>query len=221
MIECTTDFIYKKTKKFNFRFKFKRIVIFVCIIAIVLSYFKFVVYNQIYKICYDSFYAYSLESVNNAILIQTETQNAYDSIITVEKNSDGEITLISTNQVKINKIKGEIVNKSEILLKNKLQKGVPIPLLAFFGLGFLSGYGKQIYYKNLTVSTVSSDFLSVFESVGINQTRHSIYIVVSPEVTYNVALFSKKAKCNAKVLICETVLIGKVPEVYLKGSILN
>ena len=46
-------------------------------------------------------------------------------------------------------------------LKNKLKKGIPIPLFAFTGIDFISGYGKSINYNSLSVVSVESNFSSL------------------------------------------------------------
>ena len=92
--------------------------------------------------------------------------------------------------------------------------------MAFSGVDFLSGYGKKINIKTLAVTSVDCDFYSEFNSVGINQTIHSIFVNVKCEI--EVFNFPKKTvkEFETKVLICQSVLVGKVPEIYLNKGVI-
>ena len=91
--------------------------------------------------------------------------------------------------------------------------------MAFTGIDLLSGIGQRVYFKTINVTSVICQFNSTFNSVGINQTLHSIYIDVICEVNMNIPLSSIKKTCTTQVLISEAVLVGKVPEIYLNGKI--
>ena len=65
------------------------------------------------------------------------------------------------------------------------------------------------------------DFSSKFTAVGINQTLHSIYVDVISEIDLNVPFNNHKVECKTSVLISETVLIGKVPDIYLKEGLFS
>ncbi|MBE5734275.1 MAG: sporulation protein YunB [Clostridiales bacterium] len=221
MIECTDKYIWytKKNKKKN-----KRLFVFFIVFLIIAGfflYYKSIVSKQIYSICSDYAKSYSITATNDAVLISLSNNLKYSDLIYVEKNTTGDIVLITANSHKINALSREIVYNTKNLLLNQLKKGVPIPFFAFTGIGFLSGYGNNVDYKVLSVSKVDCDFKSEFKSVGINQTLHSIYVEVLSDVKIEVPLMSKSDITTSKILICESVLIGKVPEIYLGGGILN
>ena len=65
------------------------------------------------------------------------------------------------------------------------------------------------------------NFESEFTSVGINQTLHSIYVCVNIESIINIPFNSSSITHNSKVLLSETILVGKVPELYLNGKIFD
>ena len=88
-------------------------------------------------------------------------------------------------------------------------------------LGFLSGYGNTVNFKSITVSSVYSDFTSEFVSVGINQTKHSIWVSVKCKVSIFAPLYMKEQEFSSSVMVCESVLVGKVPEIYLNGKIFS
>ncbi len=218
MIECSTENIWYKRRQ---RFSLKRLLTFFFVVLFVVGiflYFNIFVVKKIYKICEDYAYTFSTESVNEAVIESLSISSKYSEFVNIEKNSDGNIILMTTNSQKVNLINREIALETEKKLKNKLATGVPIPLLTFLGVDILSGYGPNIWYKPVSVVSVICSFDSNFESVGINQTLHSIYIEVISNVKIESAFNYKIKECKNKILISETVLVGKVPDSYLNGK---
>ncbi len=221
MIECTENYIwYKKRKKKPFKRFFSFMLVFAIIIGFIL-YYNFVVLKQIFSICADYTYTYSTESVNSAVLLSLESDIKYADLIKVEKNSSGDIVLMTTNSLKVNSINREVASATSSLLKYKLANGIPVPLLAFSGISFLSGYGNNVNLKIVNNVSVLCDFSSKFTSVGINQTLHSIYLNVDSIVNIKVPFNNHQEKCTSQILISETVLVGKVPDIYLKEGLFS
>ncbi len=222
MIECSSNRIwYKKNRKKRNRSKFLFVFLTLTIIIGVFCYYKFIIVENIYKICSDYAYSYSTEAVNKTIIKSANNNVNYDELITIEKNAQGDIVLISANSYKINSLSREISDKTQSNIKNSLKNGIPIPIMAFSGINILSGYGKNVNFKSIYVTSVDCNFLSNFSSVGINQTLHSIYINVLIKVNLELPFSSKIQDCSTNVLITETVLIGKVPEIYFNGRLFN
>ena len=221
MIECTNQYVWYKKRN---RYKFKRFLIILIIISFLVSFFLYyhkVVCTNIFNICSAYITSYNTESVNQAVLKSLETNVVYTDIITIEKNTLDEITLISTNSQKVNKINREVATYSADILKEKLSNGIKIPSFAFTGINILSGYGPIINLKTVSVVNVICEFKSEFKSVGINQTLHSIYIVVKSTVDIEVPFNNDESISETSVLLSETILIGKVPEIYLNGNLFN
>lgn len=219
MIECTENYIWYKKKGKN---KPRKVFAFFMIIILIFGmcfYYNNFVCRQIFNICGDYAMACSAEAVNSAALISLEDEIKYSDLINIEKNNNDEITLMSTNSLKINKINREVADSTCSLIKSKLSNGIPIPALAFSGISFLSGYGRQINLKTVNNVSVLCDFSSTFTSVGINQTLHSIYINVVSTIDLEVPFNETEKVCSSKILISESVLVGKVPKIYLNGGL--
>ena len=136
----------------------------------------------------------------------------------ITKNNSGDITLIQINSAKLNAIAREVVKYTENNLDDGLKNGVKIPFLAFTGLSFLSGYGKEVNFKSLSVSSVNCDFSSEFISGGINQTLHKISVIVDVEISINFSFYRESRVISTSILVSESVLVGKVPEIYLNNK---
>jgi len=220
MIEATGENLwYKKKKK---KFKLKRIfLIFLTfsILFLLVFHYRKNVCVQINNICSDYAYSFCTDAVNKAVLSSLNDTVKYDNLISIEKNSSGEIVFMGCDAVKVNSLSKNIASISQELLSKRIKNGVPIPILAFTGLDFLSGYGKEINLKTISVSSITSDFESKFYSVGINQTLHSIYVLVKAEIFLDMPLSREKRTFETSVLVAENVLVGKVPEIYLGGKL--
>ena len=221
MIECSNDYIWYKKKRCH-RKKFKRWLSIFIVISLIIGaflYYKNVVCDLIFRICSDYAYSYSTEAVNEAVLASLSDKTKYSELIIVEKNNAGDVILMTANSHKINLINKEVSESTAKVLKTKLKKGIPVPILAFTGIDFLSGYGNNLYIKTISISSVSCEFDSNFNSIGINQTLHSIYVNVLSEVKIEIPLKTYQTTLKTSVLISETVLVGKVPEIYLNGKL--
>ena len=69
------------------------------------------------------------------------------------------------------------------------------------------------------------DFVSIFQSAGINQTLHKIYIDVYADVSIVTPIDQPTIQVKAEVLVCENLIVGKIPQNYLNlydsSSLLN
>ena len=68
---------------------------------------------------------------------------------------------------------------------------------------------------------MEGDFVSEFDAVGINMTKHTLLLSVVVNVNLILPLKSYEFTSTNQVLLAESVIIGKVPEVYLSGESLR
>ena len=221
MIECTENYIfYKKRKKKKFK-RFFSLFLILSIFLIAYLYYNKIICKQIFNICEDYSYSVCADSVNSAVLLSLDNSLDYSDLIIVEKNGSGDIAYMSTNSLKVNKINRSIASSTLMLVKNKMSGGISVPFFAFTGISFLSGYGSDVKVKVVNNASVVCNFSSTFTSVGINQTLHSIYVDVITQIKLSVPFNNRKVECKTSVLISQTVLIGKVPDIYLKEGLFN
>lgn len=219
MIEVTCENIYYTKKRKKKRKRLKRFMVFFIIFSILFSHYKFIVSPHLINIISDELISISRSSVNSAILVSLDYNLNYSDLVNVEKNSSGEITLMSANTYKVNLIAREITENTKIYLNNKINKGIKVPLCSFLGLGIFSGFGPNVHIKTASISSVETEFKSLFESSGINQTLHSIYVNVAITLGINIPLNKEEIKLTTPVMIGESVVVGKVPDFYLGNDI--
>ncbi len=159
-----------------------------------------------------SYYAIS-KSINDKL--------SYEDLITIEKDGNQKITMIKTDAYKFNKLTSTIVDGVLEYFKIEIDKGIPVPIGAFTGIKMFSGFGKKVYMPLLTVSSVKCDVVSNFESQGINQTRHSLYVDIIPDVYIVTRFKTRKVTDSIRVLIFDNFITGEVPEMYFSGKVFS
>lgn len=160
-------------------------------------------------------------AVNDAIYYTLNDNLRYEDLITITYGDDGNVSTITTDSLKINRIARDTAYLSQENLTRMSAEGIEVPLGALTGIQALAGFGRKINIKIIPIANVECRFVSKFEEAGINQTKHSIYLeivsdisIILPERTSNIA-------STIEVLICESVISGKIPETYLQASLLG
>lgn len=221
MIECSNKPIWYVKKRKKFRKKPFIIFLIIFISIAMLLYYNFVIARNIIDICCDFSSVYVNETINESIKDSLNDAVKYTDLVHIEKNSSGEISLMSVNSYKVNQISNDTTIIAQEKIKRKLSEGVHIPLLAFSGIDLLSGLGPNVTLKIISISSVNCDFSSQFKSVGINQTMHSIYVDVKCKLLITLPLNKKEIDFSTPILISEAVLVGAVPQIYLNGDLFN
>ena len=145
----------------------------------------------------------------------------FGSYFNVEKNSNGDVTMVTTNSYKFNLLANKLVEEVSFYFEEHLSSGVDVPIGAFTGIGLISGFGRKVKMPLITVYSVRCDIYSTFLDAGINQTKHSLIINIIPEVYVVTRTSTKDLTDKISVLIYENVIVGKIPDTYLEGSIIS
>jgi sporulation protein YunB len=158
-------------------------------------------------------------AVNDAVYYTLSDEIRYEDLVTVTRDKEGEIVAIAANPLKINKIARDTASISQSNLKNLSLNGIPIPLGALTGIEAFAGLGPSIHFRIIPVSSVSCDYSSTFDSVGINQTKHSIYLNVIADISIVMPSRTENFAVATEILIGESVLVGQVPDAYLQSDV--
>ena len=158
-------------------------------------------------------------AVNDAVYYTLSDEIRYEDLVTVTRDKEGEIVAVAANPLKINKIARDTASISQSNLKNLSLNGIPIPFGALTGIEAFAGLGPCIHFRIIPVSSVSCDYSSTFDSVGINQTKHSIYLNVIADISIVMPSRTENFAVTTEILIGESVLVGQVPDAYLQSDI--
>lgn len=163
--------------------------------------------------------AQTTQAVNEAVLSVLQGVD-YADFVTVEKNSQNEVVLITANSNSVN----QLARNASIVTQGKIntlfQQAISIPLGTLSGIPLLSQLGPDVNIVIDPVGTVQCSFVSHFETAGINQTLHRIYLNVSSTVDVIIPSSHQVVQIETPILVCETVIVGKVPDTFLQGGLL-
>ena len=152
--------------------------------------------------------------VSNEQATNVMKEYSYEDLFSIEKDTQGNVTMIKSNVIPINEIISDIPIKIQNEINNKGRENIEIALGSFTGFKLLSGRGPGVKIRISCIGNVETDLKSEFISQGINQTLHRVYL----EVRCNVAILTpfkdiEKEIVN-QVLLMENVIVGNVPDTY-------
>lgn len=215
--------VFYRTKHYIGRHK--RIVFGMLIFIFIFQFFLYFYKTHINKIINETIdidcKALAVRAMNNAINDIIMESVVYDDIINIIYNKQGNIEVIQANYIEINSMIKDLSLLTEVYINNFGSNGVNIPIGNFTGIPLLVGAGPDVNLKVKPIGAVVCKFSSKFESAGINQTNHKIYLTVSSSISAVVPLVTTSIMVEQQVLISESIIVGKVPEVYLYSDQLD
>lgn len=161
------------------------------------------------------------QAINSAIADVLDGTITYNDLVNIVTNEIGDVELIQANTLKVNMLSKDIARSTETKLDTFGQSGIKIPLGTFTGMTFLVGKGPSLTLSTMPIGAVTCAFESMFESAGINQTAHRIYLNVTADVGVVLPFTTRKLRASQVVMVSENIIIGKIPDVYLETSVLD
>lgn len=154
-------------------------------------------------------------AVNDAVgRVLSENAELYSGLVTIEKDSGGAVTAITAESAKMNLFKSEISKKVGELLGENPRLSLSVPLGTLLESEVFSGRGTNIKIDAELYGFGITDYKSRFESAGINQTRHSLYITVKTSAYAHAGAVRISETIETDILVSETVIVGSVPNGY-------
>lgn len=152
----------------------------------------------------------------NRVVCELIDPDAFDLeyFISFQKDTEGNVTAISSNMAHINALSAEILSRV-IASTDAGKMSVDVPIGSLLGSNLLMGKGPDVTVEIILLTSSAVDFKSEVSSCGINQTSYRLYLVIKMDVDVLVPWGTESAAVITEVLIADTVLIGDVPETYL------
>jgi len=203
--------------------KGKRILIFLFVVLIIagviMLYFDKYVNPVILTTSETKVKMMTSRAVNSAISEILNNNNIYDELVSITQDDDGNISMIQANAVSINRLSKDISRLALVKIESIGDQGISIPLGSFTGMPILMGRGPEVLIKIVPIGALDCVFKSEFISAGINQTVHRIYLEVSSVVNLILPIFDDPVQTYTQVLICESVIVGTVPDFYFSNAL--
>ncbi len=160
---------------------------------------------------------YASQAINDAVqqcLAQGDID--YERLVKLTRNAAGDVTSVQTNVLEINRIKTEITGAVLGSVSQLQNQNIRIATGTLSGWHLLYGRGPELRFIIRPAGFVQADVVNVFDSTGINQTRHQIMLRLSTQVTALVPGFSSVSEVATSVVLAETVIVGAVPEYFTR-----
>ncbi len=162
-----------------------------------------------------------MKAINDAaVKVITENAVGYDSMVAIERGTDGKVVSVTADSTAMNLLKSLLINE---IVDNVAVYGtgsVKIPVGSIIMPTLFSGHGPEIAFDLMPVGSVLADFENEFDSAGINQTRHRINVKLTVAAGVYLPGYTTETTIETRIIIAESVIVGAVPEsfVYIDNS---
>lgn len=163
----------------------------------------------------EKYASYMLKNNATSKLYDALSQKLYelDTDKIVSQDKSGGITVLTVNTDAINNAMLKLTKSANEILSIRDFCDIKMPIGSLSGIRLLSGLGPEITIKSIPVGNAVGDVKSNMISAGINQVNHRITIIISTCVALLYPFDGCVCDISVELLLCETVIIGSVPEV--------
>lgn len=127
---------------------------------------------------------------------------------------EGRVVSLETDTVLLNQIKSRITQAAVRKMEKLSDYRLTVPLGSVSGIDLFSGKGPKVRFLLQPQTAVESQILQQFQSAGVNQTQHRIYLQLDVEIEAVIPGFSAKTSVQTQVELAQTVIVGEVPQFY-------
>lgn len=201
------------TKPKTREFKPVPLVIISILLVFILAFYLYdkKIYPGVLKVAETSIQAETVECISKISMELFDEQFSYDEIIIIDKDNDGNIIMLRANTVKLNYLTSQLSVKCNEALQQMGKVGVKVPLGWLASNSVFYEFGPSITVKIEPIGNMKVSYESKFESAGINQTRHKIYLNVEARVRMKIPLHSTEQVITCQIPVAETIIVGKIP----------
>lgn len=160
-------------------------------------------------------YSTAVETLNRAVKQVTEDEVEYAELVDVKLDAEGHVTMLRADAMRMNELAAKTALTAETELNSAENQIVRIPLGAALGVKSMSGFGPKMSMQILPVGSVHASFDTEFESAGINQTRHRIFLTLRATVSLIIPTGSQLVEVESKIPIAESIIVGAVPDSFV------
>ncbi len=194
---------------------------FVAILILLFFYYLKVVCPVIAKVSEEKVRSVATITISDVVEDVLSNNNiTYSDLVYIKYSGDSKVELIEIDSVKTNLLVREVTKGIQKKFDNLGKENVKVALGTFSGIPFLYGIGPKISLQLVPIGTVLTNFVSNFKSAGINQTLHQLYFSVTASIGLVMPSKTQNFETQLDIIICESVIVGSIPSVYLQNKAL-
>ena len=207
-----------KYKYRNFVYK----IYFYIIFLIAFVFFAFIVY-RLEDAFINAFTPYAVNIGSDAINYTvadyiSDNEHSYQDSVQLSYGYNDAVTSLQTNSSLMNKVKADLSILLQNELDNQKSKSLSIPFGNISDNIIFHGTGPEIDVIIKSAEITDLVFNDAFESVGINQVRHKIFIEAYVTISISCATVTQSEVIHDIIPVAETVIVGSVPKYFSENG---
>ena len=153
----------------------------------------------------------TLEIINKESVDILSQEFKYNEMIKIEKDNEGNIILVQADTIKLNYIAAKLSTECNKELSDMNNATIKVPLGWLSNRSLFYSLGPKITMEIEPMGNIITSYESKFESAGINQTRHKIYLNITAKIRLKLPLRNQDVEVNTQIPVSDTIIVGKIP----------
>jgi sporulation protein YunB len=206
---------YTKRKNHKYISVILIIILIIIILNIIIVFFDKRVMPAITEMATMMAKSQTLDIINEESVNILSQEFNYDEMIKIQKDNEGNIILIQADTIKLNYIAAKLSTECNKQLSDMNNSTIKVPLGWMSDKSAFYSFGPKITIQIEPMGNISTSYESKFESAGINQTRHKIYLDVTAKIRLQLPLQNQDIEVTTQVPVSDTIIVGKIPNTTL------
>ena len=202
---------YTKRKSHKYLLFILVIIVVFVIFNTILVFFDRKVMPAVVKITEIMANSQTLDIINEESIKILNDDFNYDEIVKIQKDNEGNIILIQADTAKLNAIAAELSTNCNNAFRDMDKSTIKVPLGWMSNRSIFYNLGPSMKVSIEPIGNISTSYESKFESAGINQTRHKIYLNISAKVRLKLPMNNEDIDVTTQIPVSDTIIVGKIP----------
>ena len=202
---------YTKRKSHKYLLSILVIIVVFVVFNIILVFFDRKVMPAVIKIAEIMANSQTLDIINEESIKILNNDFNYDEMVKIQKDNEGNIILIQADTAKLNLIAAELSTNCNNAFRDMDKSTIKVPLGWMSDRSIFYNLGPSMKVSIEPVGNISTSYESKFESAGINQTRHKIYLNITAKVRLKLPMNNDDIDVTTQIPVSDTIIVGKIP----------
>lgn len=173
--------------------------------------------DVLYTMAVDKAKNVAIQAINDSVSAVIDSDDeSYKEFVDYRYDKEGNIISVGTNTNLTNAIEGAILDEVVKRIDNQSRCPVKVPIGTLTGSDLLTGRGPSLTFYISLSGNARSGIENLFESTGINQSRHQIQIRIEADISIITSGKKLSTSVENTIVIGETIIVGKIPESYVR-----
>lgn len=160
-------------------------------------------------------HALCLDAINAAAEeVLEEESGLTDSLVEIHRSDDGQVRQVEMKAENVNLLRLRLTERAVEALSVLENQEISLRLGSLTGWALLFGRGPSIPMRVIPLTVVTGDVRERLESAGINQSLHTVSIVLSVDMRVLYGVRWGDVHVETEILVSQSLISGSVPGWY-------